>query len=195
MKASSDRTLHEENQELIDESGIVSQDLVGPAEPLSVLRNEYRLNNKFLRHAEWLVTASEYTGFHRLKGDGNCFYRAFSYAFVDAISRVVEDELKGRILRHVDSTLETLKQSGNNEEIVMDFFEPFQGILKRVVSSLISRDQCAKEIFSAFNDIQVSNSIVFYVRLVASAFLKVRIILEHTHNLVARRSLLPIYCQ
>lgn len=77
----------------------------------------------------------------------------------------------------------------------MDFFEPFQSILKRVVSSPISRDQCAKEIIGTFNDIQVSNSILFYVRPVASAFLKVCIIPEHTHNLVAQRHLLPICYQ
>ena len=79
---------------------------------MSILWNKYHQNNTFLRRVRWLVTASEFTGLHRLRVDGNCFYRAFSYAFVDAISKVAEDEFKDRILRHVDSTLEALKQSG-----------------------------------------------------------------------------------
>lgn len=108
----SDRTPDGQNQEPIGESGHLSEDLVGPAEPLSILWNEYHQINTFLRRVRWLVTASEFTGLHRLRVDGNCFYRAFSYSFVDAISKVAEDEFKDRILRHVDSTLEALKQSG-----------------------------------------------------------------------------------
>lgn len=112
-------------KKLIGESGHLSEDLVGPAEPLSILWNKYQQNNKFWRCVGWLVTASEITGLHCLRGDSNCSYRAFTYAFVNAISKVAEDEFKIQVLRHVDSTLWALKESENSDEIIMDFLEPF----------------------------------------------------------------------
>lgn len=173
-KSLSDAQIHELNQGVMNESVSVSPSLIQDAEPVEVLAQEYKHNPMFLECIEWLSKVSTYASLQRLKGDGNCFYRAFSYAFVNAIIHTHDRTRREAICQRVESTLDLLKRTGVDEEIARDFFEPFQKLVIEATkfgpaylqtrSKLLMRD---------FNDPEISNSIVVYMRLIASAYLKV----------------------
>lgn len=76
-------------------------------------------------------------------------------------------------VKHVESTLSILKQAGYDEEVYNDFYEPLRKLLNRMYST----DPETKELnehalVEAMNDPEQSNSIVVYLRLLTSAFLK-----------------------
>lgn len=77
------------------------------------------------------------------------------------------------ILKHVEDTKAILKEAGFQESVFIDFYNPFHDLLLRMhatdptVSELTDAD-----IQRAFNDPETSNSIVVYLRLLTSAFLK-----------------------
>lgn len=168
-----DAQVHELNQTMIDESASKCSLLVHPVEPLSTLLNEYQGNLIFLSNIKWLLDTSEYTGLRRLKGDGNCFYRAFSYAYINGIQHL-QDAQKDLVIRHIDNTLELLKQTDVDEEIARDFFEPFQKAVTDATSVKRNDYEAQSEsLQKTFNDSEASNSIVVYMRLLASAYLKV----------------------
>ena len=162
------------NQDMMDESVSSSSSLVHDVEPVEVLAQEYKHNPMFLGCIEWLSKMSTYKSLQRLKGDGNCFYRAFSYAFVNAIICTDDRSRREAICHHVESTLELLKRTDVDEEIARDFFDPFQKLVKEATklgpAYLQSR---SKLLMRDFNDPETSNSIVVYMRLIASAYLKV----------------------
>lgn len=170
----SDAQIHALNQHSIDESMSATSSLIHDAEPVDVLVQEYSSNPMFLGCVKWLSKVSNYTSLQRLKGDGNCFYRAFSYAFVNAIIHTHDKSRREAICQHVESTLELLKQTGVDEEIAQDFFEPFQKLVREETKLGPADIQTrSKLLMKDFNDPETSNSIVVYMRLIASAYLKV----------------------
>lgn len=148
--------------------------LVSPVEPIEVLLHEYANNRPFYVKVKWLKEKSDIIGLRRMKGDGNCFYRAFGFAYISTVLSMNDRPLHHFASQHLDSTLNLLKQAGFEEEVVKDFFEPF----RKLMSQIYSTDPATtplneKLLIEAFNDPEKSNSIVAYLRMVTSAFLKV----------------------
>ena len=74
----------------------------------------------------------------------------------------------------MESTLELMKQQNFDEDIVKDFYAPFADLMSRMHTTdpdiqVLSE----KTLVQAFNDPEKSNSIVVYLRLLTSAYLKV----------------------
>ncbi len=66
-------------------------------------------------------------------------------------------------VKHVDSTLQLLKDAGYDESVYTDFYEPLRNLLNRMYST----DPETKELnehalVEAMNDAEQSNSIVVY---------------------------------
>lgn len=80
--------------------------------------------------------------------------------------------------QHLDSTLDILKQAGYDEEVVKDFYEPLTELMGRIHSTDPSTPPLTDEsLVETFNNPEKSNSIVVYLRMITSAFLKVRILI------------------
>lgn len=149
------------------------QPLISSVEPIEVLEKEYASNDAFLGKIRWLRDQAGFIGIRRAKGDGDCFYRAFAFAFIYKIMMMKDRPMHHFTVKHVDSTLQLLKQAGFDQEVYTDFYEPLKKLLQRMYST----DPETKELneyalVEAMNDPEQSNSIVVYLRLLTSAFLK-----------------------
>ncbi|EPQ30629.1 uncharacterized protein PFL1_01530 [Pseudozyma flocculosa PF-1] len=160
-------------QKLRDEQ-TANQPLISEVQPIEVLLEEYADNDGFIGKIKWLRDEGRFIGLRRAKGDGDCFYRAFAFAFIHKILLMNDRPLHHFVVKHVEGTLALLKQAGFDEEIYLDFYEP----LRRLLARMHSTDPETQELndhalLEAINDPETSNSIVVYLRLLTSAFLKV----------------------
>ena len=149
------------------------QPLISSVEPIEVLEKEYADNPAFLGKIKFLKQELGFIGIRRAKGDGDCFYRAFGFAFIFKLLTMKDRPMHHFTVKHVESTLALLKQAGFDSEVVSDFYEP----LRQLLSRMYSTDPETKELnehalVHAMNHAETSNAIVVYLRLLTSAFLK-----------------------
>ena len=104
----------------------------------------------------------------RTRPDGNCFYRAFGYAYLESL---LNDELE---LNRFSAILEERKNDlialGFPAFTVEDFYDQFVGVVERISSKDISNQtDLANQVF---NDEPLSNYLVVLLRLVTSGYLQ-----------------------
>jgi ubiquitin thioesterase protein OTUB1 len=83
--------------------------LVGPFLPISVLVDEFKDNEPFKRKLSGL--AEKWSGFRRTARNGNCFYQAFAFAWIDSLQRAGDRRIKEEINKIADSA-KTLEDAG-----------------------------------------------------------------------------------
>lgn len=64
---------------------------LGPYEPLSTLAEEFKFNASFQRRVKSLEEKG-YAGWRRIRGDGNCFYRAVGFGLLEAATLSQEEK-------------------------------------------------------------------------------------------------------
>jgi len=89
--------------------------LVGPFLPISVLLDEFRDNEPFKSKITGL--AEKWEGFRRTARNGNCFYQAFAYAWIEGLQRQGEARIKQEIIK-VEETAKTLETGGNRHALI-----------------------------------------------------------------------------
>ncbi|WFD29496.1 ubiquitinyl hydrolase 1 [Malassezia sp. CBS 17886] len=149
------------------------QPLISSVLPIDVLFEEYKNNSSYAAKVKWLKDKSGFVGMRKLRGDGNCFYRAFGFAYVQTILSMDDRPLHHFTTQHLESTIEMLKHAGTEEEIAREFFEPLRLLMNMIQSTDPTVPSLTEaKLVEVFNDPEQSNSIVVYLRLVTSAFLK-----------------------
>lgn len=83
--------------------------LVGPFLPISVLVDEFKNNEPFVRKLNGL--AEKWSGFRRTARNGNCFYQAFAYAWIEHLQRLGERRIKEEIVK-IENSAKTLEDAG-----------------------------------------------------------------------------------
>jgi ubiquitin thioesterase protein OTUB1 len=83
--------------------------LVGPFLPIAVLVEEFRDNEPFVRKLNGL--AEKWSGFRRTARNGNCFYQAFAYAWIEHLQRLGEKRIKQEIIK-IENSAKTLEDAG-----------------------------------------------------------------------------------
>jgi ubiquitin thioesterase protein OTUB1 len=84
--------------------------LVGPFLPISVLVDEFKDNEPFKKKLSGL--AEKWSGFRRTARNGNCFYQAFAFAWIDSLQRAGDKRIKEEIVKIQDSA-KTLEDAGS----------------------------------------------------------------------------------
>ncbi|CAO1634332.1 unnamed protein product [Sympodiomycopsis kandeliae] len=162
-------------QKLKDEA-TASQPLIGAPEPIEILEKEYAGGEGvelFQAKAKWLRDVGGFMGLRRTRGDGDCFYRSFAFAFIQRLLHFNDRPMHHFILKHVEDTKAILKEAGFQESVFIDFYNPFHDLLLRMhATDPTVQELTDADIQRAFNDPETSNSIVVYLRLLTSAFLK-----------------------
>lgn len=161
------------SEKLLHESG-EGKFMLSSIEPLRELLKEYQNNPIFYLKVRWLIDNSAYDGIRRLKGDGNCFYRAFGYAIVHALYQSQDICTRQSFLQHLGTVFDLLKQVGFDDDISHDFYEPLGALLESAKDFMSCSRFPEAKVVKTFNDPEKSNSIVAFLRLVTSAFLQVR---------------------
>ncbi|KAL8291502.1 hypothetical protein RQP46_002480 [Phenoliferia psychrophenolica] len=153
----------------LKDSEASSRPLVGALEPIASLADEYEGAPTFLAKIAGLGQDG-WTGVRRLRGDGDCFYRAFAFAYVERLLKESPAAAK-TALDKVESLLPLLDQANYAKDIYDDFYDPLRVLLTSLSPTSTSRPTAAS-LLTSFNDPETSNSIVVFLRLVTSAYLK-----------------------
>ncbi|GAA97286.1 uncharacterized protein L969DRAFT_42269 [Mixia osmundae IAM 14324] len=145
--------------------------LVGEIIDLSQLQAEYeggQSDQIFVAKFRYLSTQG-YELLRKLRGDGDCFYRAFAFAWLEEIA-TQGGTLAAQALSLIELQLPLLEAAGYDSEIVQDFYEPLRTMLEKLATSKSESHEAY--LLERFNDAETSNSTVVFLRLIASAFLR-----------------------
>ncbi|XP_045057506.2 ubiquitin thioesterase OTUB2 isoform X1 [Desmodus rotundus] len=131
---------------------------------LSILR-DHPENRIYQRKIQEL--SKMFTAIRKTKGDGNCFYRALGYAYLESLLGKSREILKFK--ERVLQTPSDLLAAGFEEHKFRNFFNAFYSVVE-----LVEKDGSVCSLLKAFNDQSTSDRIVQFLRLLTSAFIKNR---------------------
>ncbi|XP_030070559.1 ubiquitin thioesterase OTUB2 [Microcaecilia unicolor] len=118
---------------------------------------------------QWKVKdlSKRYSSIRKTLGDGNCFYRALGYAYLESLLGNPREihRFKEIVIRSKSELL----SAGFDENVFRNYFNDFFSVIE-----LIERNGSSTSLLRAFNDQNWSDCIVQYLRLLTSAFLRNR---------------------
>lgn len=141
--------------------------LVGELDEINSLDGEYSTDQVYLAKIKDLQ--SKYKHLRRTRPDGNCFFRAFSYAYIE---RLLDNKEEFHLFyKLAESSKNILAELGFPQFTVEDFYDTFMEVLKRVgdVDNVI---EARKELQTLFNEQGYSDYMVVYLRLLTSGHLQ-----------------------
>lgn len=146
-----------------------SRPLVDEPEPATRLAAEY--DNDPVYAAKAADLAVHYSALRKTRPDGNCFFRAFAYAYLE---RLVEEPDRFRAFeRLVADSKDRLVRLGFAQFTVEDFYEIFMEVVHRIGEEIKkSVPDAHRELHKIFNEQGYSDYIVVYLRLVTSGQLQ-----------------------
>ncbi|KAG0143791.1 hypothetical protein CROQUDRAFT_660767 [Cronartium quercuum f. sp. fusiforme G11] len=188
-----DRQILELTQNIKDQES-QSKPLVSKLDSLDALQKEYENDSatNFVKKIRWLKS-QKWTTFRRLRGDGNCFYRAFGYGICERLLVPEGVSILGAIsekspisvdvpadleaiqagakatLERFQALLPLLDQAGYEKTIYEDFWEPLQTILNSISVGKMTK---VEELMTAFNDQETCANTIVFLRLLTAAYLK-----------------------
>jgi len=152
--------------EAIEEEIRLTQELVAKKEDIALLANEYNPNISSKYHEKAKELAQTYSHLRKIRGDGNCFYRAVLTA---ELERCVEDrEELQRFTELCKKWKETLLRLGFPELTTGDFCEAMETMLESI------RDG-TKNLEFLIDDLrneEIANYYVAFTRLITSGYLR-----------------------
>ncbi|XP_062946544.1 ubiquitin thioesterase OTUB2 isoform X2 [Cynocephalus volans] len=131
---------------------------------LSILR-DHPENRIYQRKIQEL--SKRFTAIRKTKGDGNCFYRALGYSYLESLLGKSREILKFK--EHLLQTPNDLLAAGFEEHKFRNFFNAFYSVVE-----LVEKDGSVSSLLKVFNDQSSSDRIVQFLRLLTSAFIKNR---------------------
>ncbi|KAF9556457.1 cysteine proteinase [Agrocybe pediades] len=165
--------LYELNQQLKDDS-VPERPLIDAVAPMSTLRAEYENGSpSFLKQIDWL-TKNGFDKVRRTKGDGDCFYRSLGYAYIESLlTSKDKDFAVASALSLLSSTKDVLESAGIEKLVYEDFYDDFANLVGSISKPGEDGLVLNKErLLQSFQNPEVSNSIVIYLRFVTSAHIK-----------------------
>ncbi|KAF7272187.1 hypothetical protein GWI33_015018 [Rhynchophorus ferrugineus] len=141
--------------------------LVGELDSVTSLCKEYSTDDVYLEKIKDL--ASKYSHVRRTRPDGNCFFRAFSYAILEKL--LCDKDSFNTFYKLAENSKNILVELGFQQFTVEDFYETYMEVLKRL-SDIDNLDDAKKELHIIFNEQGYSDYMVVYLRLLTSAQLQ-----------------------
>ena len=142
-----------------------NQALTSNTVPVTELSLLFEPNTNFQKGCNYLAT--KYESYRCIRGDGNCYYRAFLYSLCQKLFLEKGDELK-RIITYVKSSIGTVETFGYDRFTVEIFHEEMVDLLAKVASA-----QTFETIHKMLNEENAtSDYCVWYLRVITSAYLK-----------------------
>jgi ubiquitin thioesterase protein OTUB1 len=139
---------------------------LGDVEPLANLREEYQHGSEVFRTK---IDGLErtYGGIRRARGDGNCFFRSFMFAYIEDLLQRRDYEERHRVTATIHGLKEKMKAAGF-EPLV---FEDAQDLLLDQLNGINGGPDALTPEMLLINmrDANVSNMIVAFLRLATSA--------------------------
>lgn len=137
-----------------------STSLVGEKEDLSSLEAEYLTDEVYQAKVKDLLR--KYQFIRRTRPDGNCFYRAFAYAYFE---RLLNHQREYESFKEIIAQSKlSLLSSGFSTVTLDDFHDTFM----EVVNVLSKGASAQEQLFKLFNEQGYSDYVVVYLRLITS---------------------------
>nr|CAH7762150.1 unnamed protein product [Callosobruchus chinensis] len=141
--------------------------LVGALEAITSLDKEYSTDKIYLEKVKDL--ASKYKYIRRTRPDGNCFFRAFSYANLERLLDTPNEFNEFYNIAEMSKAI--LVDLGFPQFTVEDFYDTFMEVLKRL-RGIDNKEDAKKELHTIFNEQGYSDYMVVYLRLLTSGQLQ-----------------------
>lgn len=138
--------------------------LVDTKQDLAILEKEYARDDEVYQQ-KVKDLRSKYQYIRKTRPDGNCFFRAFSFAYLESLLNDKEEYT--RFKEVAESSKEALVSLGFQRFTIEDFHDTFMDVLKRIENNLTLDD-----LLKVFNDQGLSDYIVVYMRLLTSGQLQ-----------------------
>ncbi|KAJ3572782.1 hypothetical protein NP233_g2852 [Leucocoprinus birnbaumii] len=156
-------TLYDLNQQALEET-YSDGPLVNDVAPLTVLRSEYEANDNrvFVKEIDWLI-AHGYKDFRRVK--------AIGFAQMTQLLESHDQEMAVMTtLSTLAATRQLLNETGVQELVYEDFYDRIVELVQNVVVPDQQNTVLTSEtLLEFFRDLQESNTIVMYLRLVTAS--------------------------
>ncbi|XP_059908353.1 ubiquitin thioesterase OTUB2-like [Gadus macrocephalus] len=109
--------------------------------------------------------SDQYAYVRKIRGDGNCFYRAFCFAYLESIHK--NDRILQRFKVRLMKSRGELSSAGLDESA-------FNGHLNKVIDVVeqCQADEKEETLLTLFNEQSTSDSVVQYLRLLTSTYLQ-----------------------
>ncbi|XP_031629379.1 ubiquitin thioesterase otubain-like [Contarinia nasturtii] len=149
-------------KEICDTTPFVSE-----LQDLSVLDNEYTDDPIYSSKLKYLK--SKYKSIKKTRPDGNCFFRAFAYAYLEYLVKNQNEYEPFRKLS--EESKDRLIKLGFPQFTLEDFHDTFMTVIQQVAPN-DNQEETLKELHRLFNDQGHSDYVVVYLRLMTSGQLQ-----------------------
>ncbi|KAJ1655387.1 hypothetical protein IWQ61_004849 [Dispira simplex] len=164
-----EQILHYEQE--VKETYANQRPLVGEREALVELALEYQGNSPF--HTQLVnLQSTTFGSVRRTRGDGNCFFRAFAFAWYEVV--YTDANRVRQALAILERCTTWLRDSGFDTFVYEDFLETCVNCLNTLHqnSQELSREDAQCLLENTFRNPEESNAIVVFLRFITSAYLQ-----------------------
>ncbi|WVN84978.1 uncharacterized protein L203_100115 [Cryptococcus depauperatus CBS 7841] len=151
---------------------VLNRPLISTPVPLSVIREEYNKGSpQVIKKLDWLQS-NGWDQVWRARGDGDCFYRSFTLAFLLRILHSPDTELEANLAYDaIQHALPAMEQCGFQKDIYEEFLDPLL-VLIRSLAEGSDATSTEYSVVQALQDPERSNCIVVSLRLITSSFIR-----------------------
>lgn len=132
--------------------------MVSDQQTISTLNSEY--NDDAVYSSKVKDLAEKYSSLRKTRPDGNCFFRAFAYGYLEYLVKNKDDYEKFRDL--VLKAKDKLVKQGFPELTLEDFHDTFMEVIDRVAPSE-NNEENLDELHKLFNEQGYSDYIVVFL--------------------------------
>lgn len=157
-------------QREIEQEIAYSNPLVSQSHVICSLNSEYLDDAVYISKIKDL--SSKYRAIRRTRPDGNCFFRAFAYAYLEYL--VLNKEEFSKFYEYAAKSRERLTEAGFPRFTIEDFYETFMEVINKVKPEGDDTSGALAELHKLFNEQGYSDYVVVYLRLITSSHLQER---------------------
>ncbi|RYP90627.1 hypothetical protein DL770_003228 [Monosporascus sp. CRB-9-2] len=123
--------------------------------------------------AKTLALPQTYSHFRPIQGDGNCGWRAIGFAYFETLVRcgdIARVQVELARLRSLNDFIENIGGISHwlFEDMISETFDLFQ----EVIVAMSNGQDCMGPLMAKFNDISLSQYIIYHLRLLAASWLR-----------------------
>ncbi|OCF38362.1 ubiquitin thioesterase OTUB1 [Kwoniella heveanensis CBS 569] len=150
----------------------MNKPLISTPVPLLVIREEYEKGSKtILKKLDWLQEHG-WDQVWRARGDGDCYYRSFTLAYLLRILHSPDPQLEANLAYDaIQGALPALQEAGFDKDLYEEFLDPLLALIRSFAEG---SESTATEwaIVQALQDAEKSNCIVVALRLITSSYIR-----------------------
>ncbi|WVW86104.1 hypothetical protein I302_108143 [Kwoniella bestiolae CBS 10118] len=150
----------------------MNKPLISTPVPLSVIRQEYEKGStQILKKLDWLAE-NGWDQVWRARGDGDCYYRSFTLAYLVRILHSTDSQLEANLAyESIQRALPAMEQCGFDKELYEEFLD---SLLVLIRSFAEGGESTSTEygIVQSLQDAERSNCIVVALRLITSSYIR-----------------------